>query len=174
MLPAAKLATMPGVQLGRGIETVQPGGGRGGAERADDAGGVKAALLQGAARDRADPRIDFDGEHEGGERCAAGHAAGMAEIERHRPRARRAVDDARRMGVVEIESMDQRAVGQRGVAHRQARGLAEDDRRARAAGGARRRWRARRTDRPGGEADADGVEDTEACGGVPRPVPLPG
>ena len=119
-----------------------PGGERAG-KRADQPGRMETDLMKCALGDGAEPRGDFDPERRKRPafraplaRCRAPTASTVGK------HARRRMDDAAAMGVVEVEAVDQDAVDQSGVAQRQPRRHADDGEIAGAGEAGHRRHRA--------------------------------
>jgi len=115
-------------------------------------------LMEAALGDRAKPGDDFHRRHIGDEQGFAVRAVAVGERQRTREARRRAMDDAARMGVVEVEAMHQDAVHQHGVA--QGELAADTDNRRSAAPELLHRRKRNRGERifRRGERDAHGIE----------------
>ena len=151
-------------------EPEEPPRPEGAAERAHEAGRVEALAMEAAPRDRADagPRLHRD--HVGGDHVLPGGAEAFAEREDAGEGARRRMDDARHVGVVVVEAVDEQPVGHRRIAEGEPPGMTDDRRlpvAARAGAGAGERFDAVEG-RPGEveavrrEGDADRVENEMA------------
>ena len=146
-------------------------------ERPDDPGRMEALPVEAAARHRADagPRLHRD--HVGGDHRGAGCAEPFAERQRAGKGARRRVDDARDVGIVVVEAVDEEPVRHRRIAKREPSRMTDDGSSARGRG--REIDAGERLDaaegRPGEvepvrrECDADRVED-EMTGPDANPI----
>ena len=86
---------------------------------------MEAELVERAAADGGKPDGRLDAGDVGGQQVGARCAAHVGGRQHRRPHAGGGVDDAARVGVVEVEAVHQDAVDERRVARRQARGQAD-------------------------------------------------
>ena len=99
----------------------QPARGKHARESADETGRMKAHLVEGAFGHGAEPRRGLDAENIGREHLASACPAPRADRQHGRGQARSGVNNAAGVGIVEIEPVDEDAVHERRVAHRQPR-----------------------------------------------------